>query len=429
MYDPTMSPPISVLNATFSSTTPTVTLSPPLVTSANTVSAINIDFNMAQSLETNPNGNINGQVTPSISVSALTPSSLTGFQQMDDVVGFVTSVSTTGGTGSSFAGSFSIQTLMGTAPIYTVSLNNTTQICGLPSAVPNAPYCAPVVSPGCTQDGGEVSCPSGDTQYVLLSNLLTGSLVEVNAYVDSNGNVVANTVEVEDQEVEADNKLGVIGNIISVTRGQNGQVQQFTMYVGDIEPDSETQVTQDSDVTVDVDAYTNFKCTTCSLDPALWPNYPVFNSLNFANLPFNASSLAPGQEVFVQGVATKPAESSLPTVIASDPTANPPLLLSIYLKPQSHQGTFTSLVTAGSDNRTGAFWLASCAALFQGAPIFVATSPQTTFVNNTGLSSLNAKSPTLVKGLLFYEANSVTINGVTTPPGTLVMLAEQVHTL
>jgi len=425
MVDFTKNPPITVLNGNFTTTTPIVNISPPLVVSANTVSALNIDLNMAQSLLADASGNITGGVQPSISVTTLSSSAINGFATTDDVVGFVTSVTTTAGTGSSFAGGFGFQTLMSSGALYTVNLVNTTQVCGISN--PGGPYCAPAISPGCSQNGGEVTCPVGVTQWVNLNRLLTGSLVEANAYTDSNGNVVANTVEVEDQEVQEENKLGFIGNIISVNRTQSGNVNQFNMYVGDIEPDSETQVTQDSVVTVNLDSSTVFRCTTCNLNPAAWPTYPAYSSLNFANLPFNASALAPGQEVFVQGVATKSNSPTLPATIASDPTNQ--LLLTIYLKPQSHQGTFASLVTAESDDRTGAFWMASCSVLFQGAPVFVATNATTTFVNATGLTALNSQSPVLVKGLLFNEQYGATINGVTVPAGTLVMLAEEVHAL
>lgn len=425
MVDFTQSPPISVLNASFTTTAPVVDLSPPLVVTKGTVSALNIDFNMANSLVVDTQGNITGGVRPSVAVSSVTGSAAGGFGEMDDVIGFVTSVTTTAPAGSSFAGGFSLQTLMGSGPLVTVDFVNSTQICGL--TAPPDPPCAPVVSPGCSINGSTISCPSGVKQYIYLNQLLTGSLVEMDGYVDTNGNLVANTVEIEDREVVESNKVGLIGNIVSVTRDQNGNATQFTLYVGDLEPDLETQASQDSVVMVNVDAATVYQCTTCGLDPSLWPGYPPYLSLNFAGLPFNATALAPGQEVIVHGVAKKPQASSLPTTVSSDPTND--LLLKVFLKSQSHQGNFTSLVAAQSDDRTGAFWLASYSVLFQGAPILVATSAQTTFVNATGLTALNTQSTLLVKGLLFYERKGTTVNGVTVPPGTLVMLAKQVHAL
>jgi hypothetical protein len=101
----------------------------------------------------------------------------------------------------------------------------------------------------------------------------------------------------------------------------------------------------------------------------------------------------------------------------------------VYVKLQSHQGNFSSLVAAQSDDKTGAFWMASCGTLFQGAPILVLTDGQTAFVNLTGLSALTPQPTLLVKGLVFFERQGGTVNGVTVPPGTLVLVAKQVHQL
>jgi len=429
LVDFTKSPPTSRLDASFTNNSPVVSLSPPLVVTKNTVSALNIDFNMAQSLQVDAQGNVTGGIKPSITVSTLTASPAGGFGVMDDVIGFVTSVTTAEAPPSNFAGGFSLQSLMNTGPLVTANFVNSTQLCGLtdPAANPPQPSCAPLVSPPCAI-ALLPSCPTAGAspiQYIYLNRLLTGSFVEMNGYVDSTGNLIANTVELEDREQVELNKVGLIGKIVSVTRDLNGRATQFTLYVEELEPDSETQATQDSVVTVNLDAATVYQCTTCGLQPSLWQGYPAYPSLNFAGLPFDATTLAPGQEVVVHGVATRPASSSLPTTVSSDPINN--LLLKVFLKPQTHQGSFTSLVEAQSDDRTGAFWMASCSALFQGAPILVTTTAQTSFVNTTGLTALSFQSSLIVKGLLFYERNGTTVNGVAVPPGTLVFLAKQVH--
>jgi hypothetical protein len=405
--DFTQNPPIQVMNASFTNTTTTVNISPPLVVTANTVSALDIDLDMARSLVVDPQGNITGGVNPALTVSSLTASGTEGFGEMDDMTGFVTSVTTTGVTGGAFDGGFSFQSLSGSAPLVTANFVSGSVVCGL-TAAPD-PACAQVVA------------PPGTPQYIHLDQLLTGSFVELDGYVDSNGNLVANTVELEDREVVESNKLALIGTVVSVTRNQGGSVTQFELYVRELEPDQETQASLDSIVTVNLDSATVYECTTCRLQQA--PYY----SVNFADLPFDSTALAPGQEVVVHGVATRPNTPGLPTTIASNPAAN--LLLKVYLKLQSHQGNFTSLVNAQSDDRTGAFWLSSCSSLFHGAPILVATNSRTSFVNAAGLTALTPQSPLLVKGLLFYELNGTTVNGITVPPGTLVLEAKQVHAL
>jgi hypothetical protein len=152
-------------------------------------------------------------------------------------------------------------------------------------------------------------------------------------------------------------------------------------------------------------------------------------SVNFANLPFGPSNITVGQEVVVHGPVTLPrgvSGSGAPTL----PTTA--IAEKVYDKLQTIQGSFSSLVQAGSDNKTGAFTFTPCAVVFQGKPAMVLTSNQTAFVNLVGLSSLSGPGtqPTLlVKGLPFYEPRAQTINGVPVPAGTLVILAKQVHQL
>ena len=62
-------------------------------------------------------------------------------------------------------------------------------------------------------------------------------------------------------------------------------------------------------------------------------------------------------------------------------------------------------------------------------PIYVFTNSATAFVNTSGLTTLRSPPAILVKGLLFLEPQSVTINGVTVPAGKLVMLAKTVTQL
>jgi hypothetical protein len=126
-------------------------------------------------------------------------------------------------------------------------------------------------------------------------------------------------------------------------------------------------------------------------------------------------------------------------VYKTPPTGSTTLLTTVTaaevdLRLQTHEGNLVALLASQPDNRTGAFTLYPCANLLQrnntsAIPIYVFTNSATSFVNTAGLTGLRQQPRTLVKGLLFYEPASVTINGVTTPPGTLMMVAKQVEQL
>ena len=130
----------------------------------------------------------------------------------------------------------------------------------------------------------------------------------------------------------------------------------------------------------------------------------------------------------VHGVFKKPATPTGSTV--APPTTIAPD--KIYLKLQTHEGSFSSLVQAAGDDKTGAFMLAPCAMLFNNSPILVVTNTNTTFLNVGGLNELTPQGDLIVKGLLFYDLHGGvlqgnTINNVSVPPGTLVLVAKQVH--
>jgi len=386
IFDPSMSPPVKIASPANSNTPPTFAIQPALTVTAGKVSGLNIDFNMRQSITLDQQGSVTGGATPVMSFTPVSAAPINGFGEMDDVKGFVTSVTPTS-SGTGFIGGFGFQMLSGTAPLFSVDLTSSTQICG-PATASNQP-CTPIA----------------------LNQLLTGSFVEMDGYTDSSGNLVANTLEIEDHEIREQNQLALIGKVISVTRDLSGNVTQFSFYVSEEEPDDESLIALDSTVVVNLSSSTIYQ----SASPAA----------NFANFPLDDTALAPGQELVVHGVITPPGATSsttvpLPPTVAAD---------KVYVKLQSHQGNFSSLVSAQSDDKTGAFWMASCDTLFQGAPILVLTDGQTAFVSVSGLSGLTPQPALLVKGLVFFEMNGGTVNGVTVPPGTLVLVAKQVHQL
>jgi len=385
VYDSSQSPPSEVITSQFETGTPTASIQPPLIVSKDKVSALRIDFDMLRSIELDANGQVTGKVTPVFTLTAVNPSESQNLAEFDDLVGFVRSVSTSS-TNPDFIGGFLMQLLS--------------------ASVPAGPAVNVNLLPDCTAQ------PTKCTQMFgtpALNELLTGSFMELEGFVDSKGNLVATTVEVEDREDATQNKVALIGLVTSLTKGSNGNLTQFGLWVRQEEPDASmviggTTVPLDSIVAVNVSSSTTYQFSS--------------RTTNFANLVFDPTALAVGQEVVVHGPYTKLEDQSV-TVAAEK----------VYLKLQPFQGRFASLVQVGSDDKTGAFQLAPCCTLLQGTPIYVLTNNETAFVNLSGLSALSPQPTLLVRGLPFLQPQGGTINGVPVPAGTLVMLAKQVHQL
>lgn len=386
-YEPSLNPPIKFLTSALTETRPTVTLNPPLVITAGQANVLRLDFDVLRMLQANSTGQLTGSVSPVISAAQLTASGANGFGELDDLSGFVRTVSPANTTSN---------------PIYTGSF--------LMQLLSPSTSGAPAVSVNLTADTNKVG-------FVDLPHLVTNSYVEVDATLDSQGNLGAKTVEIQAVENPYPRTSSItpstafIGPIVSITTDQVGNPTQFDLWVRDAEPQDFFNITLDSIFQVNLSSNPTFQVS------ALGPNS--------ANLAFGPTNLAVGQEVVVHGAYTKPVATTgsnpkLPGTIA--PTA-------IFLKLQSLQGTLGSVVQIGSDDLTGAFVLNPCCTLLQGAPIYVLTSNQTTFVNVTGLGGLTPQGSLLVKGMPFFEPHAGTINGVSIPAGTLVVQAKQVHRL
>jgi len=436
VYDPTQDPPVKTVSVAFSNARPTVNIQPALTVTNGQVIGLKIDFDLRHSIDLDSAGQVTGNVTPVMTMVPVTPSGSQGFGEMDDVLGFIERVDTFSAN-PSFVGDFAMQLLSGTGPSLVVNLTGailtatvntggtgyqvgdmvkvtggggsgaTLRITAVSSGGAAA---VSIINPGSgyrTTSGAATTAVSGAGagSTVDINQLLPGSFVEVDGFVDTNGNFVANSVDVEDQEVVENHKIALLGYVTSVTRDSGGNLTQFNLYVREEEPDDEFDVNLDSVVVVKVSSPTVYQFSS--------------RPTNFAGLSFDSTAINVGQELVVHGVITK-ASAPQPTLDAAD---------AVYLKLQSHEGRFSSLVQAGSDDKTGAFDLAPCATLFQGTPIMVFTSSRTGFVNVNGLNELTAQPPLVVKGLLFFEAQGTTINGVTVPAGTYVLLAKQVHAL
>jgi hypothetical protein len=386
-YEPTLTPPVKFLSASLTDTKPTVALNPPLVITAGQANVLRLDFDVLRMLQVDSTGALTGRVTPVIGAAQLTASGSEGFGEFDDLSGFVRSVTNTNATTNpTYTGSFVMQLLS-------------------PSTSG-----APAVSVNLSADTNKVG-------FLDLPHLLPDSYVEVDAALDSQGNLAAKTVEFQAVENLYPTSSSVtpgtafIGPIVSITTDQAGNPTQFDLWVRDAEPEDPFNITLDSIFEVDLSSNPTYQVSV--LGP------------NFANLPFGSANLAVGQEVVVHGAYTKPQTttgSSTKLLGTITPTA-------IFLKLQSLQGTLGSVVQIGSDDLTGAFVLNPCCTLQQGTPIYVLTNNQTTYVNVTGLGGLAPQDSLLVKGMPFYEAQAGTINGVSIPAGTLVVQAKQVRLL
>jgi hypothetical protein len=410
IYDPTQSPPIRTVTAALPGTSPTFPINPPLMVTQGQVSGLGMEFNMLSSIQfqTSSTGTLTAFVTPTFALAGLTASASQGFGDTS-ARGFVqmvtTSTTNVSANGTAFTGGFAMQLLSPSlapasgappsGPVVAINLTSATQLCGPMTLSPE-------------------TCPS-----LPLNSLLTGTFGNADGYVDAKGNYVANTAELEDQEDVANQKAGFLGPILSVTTDSNGNATQFTLFVREEQPSVEfgtPNVPIDTVVTVNT-----------APSPTPTPPAPVtlYGNAGRVALPgglqFGPTSLAVGQEVAVHGVYTAPPSgsgSSALTTVAAD---------SIYLQSQAYQGNLTSLLQVGSDDKSGAFIFAPCGTMFQGASVMVFTDSQTTFVNVAGLGSLVPQSTLILKGLLFFDRQGRTINGVTVPPGTLVLLAAQVR--
>jgi hypothetical protein len=369
--DTSKSPPVvSTLTPTLSTLTVPVSLSPPLTVSGSGAAAVSLDFNLLQSVLTDPTtGQLTGKVNPTFSAAASTTPGTSGFAEFEDLRGIVQSIATTS-TNASFVGSFKFQPATGQA--LTVEVASSTNFAGV----------------------------SG------LGSLTAGTFVEVQAFADANGNIVANEIQAEEQEDAAKGEAAFSGLITSVTYS-SGSATQFNLYVDEETPDVSSEVPLRSVLSVSIASSTRFVATALGK--------------NFTTLAFGASTLGAGQHVVVHG--------QLNTGTAP-PTAS---ARSIFLGLQPVLGNLSTsapVVFTAGDNKAGGFYVAPCSPLFQPQPIAVVTSDVTTFVGISSLLDLTSSTPFLVtKGLVFYEQTAGSWNGLVWSAPANVQVAEQVHQL
>jgi len=341
---------------------------PALTIASGSTLALELDFNLLNSLTAGANNEFT--VTPTFSAGQAAASGSGDFAQFDDLSGLVQSVSTSS-SNPAYAGSFTLSSP--NAQTFTVYTNNSTSFAGV----------------------------SG------LGSLTAGTFVEMSAVLDSSANIVANNVVAEAQENAASGEAAFSGLIASVTR-QSGNAAQFSLLVQQESPSVTSTVAQLSLLTVDVDSATSFGVA----DPAA----------DFAGFAFGPASLAVGQRVVVHG--TLPGNSGT----AQSATARS-IFLGLQSVLGNLSTNPATPVTVASDGVDGGFTLVPCSPLFGSGPITVLAGQQTGYVGLANLGSLNNQGGhfLLVKGLLFYQPTTTTygVESWTVPAD--VQVAAEVH--
>ena len=379
------SPQLTVLNTSTSPPTPqpvtasfsnnsttetlTVDISPALTISSNSTTGVMMDFNLRKSLQVDANGQVTGTVDP---MFTLTPATVSGTTvgEADSLYGIVQSVNTTTPP-SGFTGSFTLAVHDGVGQTLTILANSSTDFEG---------------------DG-----------VTGLSNLQPNTFVEVDAIVNTSGQIIAQEVDAEEQVSAASQKSAFLGKIISITRDESsGNATSFTLIVDDEIPDLSGEIPLHSGLNVTLSSSTTY-----------FTNWHHWNREAFT---LNPKTLGVAELVAVHGVL---GSGSNPAMAAHQ----------VFLRPRNVLGNFTHLLAAGSDGKTGGFNLVPCGALFGGNPITVLTFADTNFNGVSGLVGLTP-APTLnTYGVLFYEQSSGTANGASWTAPTWVMQAKGVHQL
>ena len=369
VLDLTKSPPApQQIPVTLTSSSVNITLTAPIVITNGATSGLQLDFNLLKSVQVDSTGQVTGTVNPVITGA---PSASSATPEMDDVAGIVQSVSTQ--SNSAFIGSITITNDDGkTLTVYVPS-----------NAV--------------------IKGASG------LSSVQDGDFVEMAVELSASGAMAATEMDVEAQD--QGQTRAYAGFITSVTRDASGNAQQFTMIVRAEMPSPVASLALLSSVTVSISSSTKFGLAS--------------ESTNADGLDYSSAGVGVGQEVVVHGPLPQAAPGSgagsAATIQAS----------TVFLRPQALLGNFVKLLGGSSSegNNQGGFTFMPCEPLLQGQTMPVFTFEGTQFTGISGLNQLTPSAEIVVKGLLFYMPQSVTINGIAVQPPTMLFEAKGVHQL
>ena len=369
--DPSTSPPTpKAIVPTLATLVLTADIDPALVVTSGGTVGLDVDFRLLDSVEVDENGEITGNVDPVFSFSPRTSTSANGFGELDTLHGLVASV-TPPTTSDTLAGSFTLETFGGEGPNLTVNTTDSTVLEGVAD----------------------------------LNSLLPSIFVEVNAFVDSSGNIVAREVDAEALADPGQGRAAFVGVITSVTRDAPPNANEFTLVVGESAPDVSLSVPPTMNQVVKISPTTIFGIAA--------------GEVNRAGLLFDASTLGVGQEVVVHGNFLGATPTS-PAIINAN---------SIFLRLQSVVGDYSTLAAAGADGKTGGFAFLPCRTLLNGRDFLALTFAETEFSGLADLNSLKAATTLIVKGLLFYEQSAGAVGDVSWTDPTLVIAAKRVRQL
>jgi hypothetical protein len=367
--DFTQNPPVpATITPTMQSLTLTYDISPALTVTTNGSAGLQVDFDLRHSLAVDTNENITGEANLLAQAAPVAAAPDTGFGELKELHGLMQSVSTT--ASGNFTGSVTIQTADGNNLV--VHLTSATILNGLTSG---------------------------------LSNMLPQTFLEINAYVDSSGNVVASRLTAEDLDQASLQNAGLIGEITSVTRLSTGYISQFTLVVREEFPNVSADIPLQSTVQVNIGPSTTFNLSAPEDDTA--------------QLSFDGTNVGLGQVVTVHGNYL-PGQRGVPAVLNAN---------SLYLHTQSVLGDFASLLTVGQDGKTGGFAFTPCSGVFQGQTISTLTFSGTTFEGVTDLNGLTTTPTLLVRGQVLFEPTLTSAGTVTLTPPVTVLDATRVHQL
>jgi len=245
--NPPTPPTISTLNSTttppavLTTSSATIQLANPLVVTPGAIIGLGFDFNLRKSIAVDGNGQITGQVTPTLSLTAITPSDADAY--IDEFIAGVTTIDGTGNT-------FTIQGPHGHT--FTVNVNSQTE-----------------------WEGGDS-----------IGDLTNTSIVAISGTLDRTSSAfLADTVAILSQD------SFYAGGLITYVNPPVNTAQSFDLYVRDVLP-SGTGFTSGQISTIDLTGNEKY---------LIYWMHNQFVNPTWGNIFFNSALLVPGQHVSIGG--------------------------------------------------------------------------------------------------------------------------------
>jgi hypothetical protein len=356
--------PTSMANTTLTSASFTLDISPALVVTAGGVTAMTLDLDMVNSVQTDAHGQVTGVVAPVLVASPTPAAPDRTFGELDSLRGVIKSVNPTS-TDPAFTGSFVISTGGGTGMDLTIYVNGSTLFEGVAG----------------------------------LGGLEPETMVDVVAQVNSNGKILATEVHVLEPVAPSLRRAGFAGLVSWVNRNEAGNVVEFDLFNRAQFPDVSTSVPRRAPIRVRILPTTRFGIAALMA--------------NRAGLRFTPGSLGEGQRLAVVGQYDQGSVDGRIIVNAR----------AIFLLMNAYLGNVSQVLAVGADGKTGGFEFAPCGPVFGGQHFTALTFARTQFHGIADLNGLGTQPLTIAKGLLFFEQRPGSVNGVVwNPPPPVYVL-------